>query len=118
LEDISPDDLDPLPHSEPSDTAALRRVASVHEGSKWCSGCWARKDGMEFSRNAGEPSGLERICRVCTSATRREWYRLNREHRLALLRAWRQARKDEAARAEREFLASLPFVDHPLVRDK
>ena len=74
---------------------------------KRCTKCGELKPLTEFYRQKTGRGGYRADCKACLAARAKQWYRRNREHAIAQVKAWQQANPDrvkaarKAARARR-----------------
>lgn len=82
--------------------AAAKRVAAPPPGMKRCSKCAVLKSLEYFQPRRTHSTGREPWCRACVSTQRRDVYHLNRETRLAQIKAYADLHREESAVYHRE----------------
>lgn len=87
------------------------RPTAVSAGAlKQCGTCRQFKALTDFNRKSGRADGRQEVCRDCNRESSRHYYRRNREHHIAVIRARTVAQKAESL----AYIAGY-LIDHPCV---
>lgn len=78
---------------------------------KRCGSCGVEKALSDFNRKSSRPDGLQEVCRACNRESSRRYYRRNREHHVAVVRARTDAQKTKAIALVAAYLSTHPCVD-------
>lgn len=70
---------------------------------KRCKKCGDSKPLSEFHRASGMADGYRSECKVCSRASRRAWYVVNREKAIANVKRWQQANRVEYNAKQRAY---------------
>ena len=77
---------------------------------KRCKKCGKQKPVAAFYPAAGTLDGLRGECKACSSATKKAWYRKNRQRAIARAVAWQRANQDRYNARMREYRRQHPEV--------
>ncbi|MBY6061659.1 hypothetical protein [Microbacterium esteraromaticum] len=78
---------------------------------KRCGTCKKSKPLADFNRKSSRSDGLQEVCRECNRASSRKYYRENRQHHLAVIRARTDAQRAAGRAAVAQHLREHPCVD-------
>ncbi|WP_314426014.1 hypothetical protein [uncultured Microbacterium sp.] len=96
----------PIEHGDaPTDPDAASPVL------KRCGTCEASKPLADFNRKKSRADGLQETCRECNRAASRRYYRQNRAHHIAVIRARTNAQREASLRFVTDYLHAHPCVD-------
>ncbi|MFJ4174828.1 hypothetical protein [Microbacterium sp. NPDC089696] len=82
--------------------------SDASDDARRCGSCGVTKTRADFNRKASRADGLQEVCRECNRESSRRYYRRNREHHLAVVRA-----RTDAQRAAATGLVSAYLLAHP-----
>jgi hypothetical protein len=76
-----------------------------------CGTCRAAKPLADFNRKSTRSDGLQETCRECNRAASRRYYRENRAHHIAVIRARTDAQREASQKFIAAYLLTHPCVD-------
>ncbi|MFJ4222664.1 hypothetical protein [Microbacterium sp. NPDC089695] len=83
-------------------------MSDTSRDARRCSSCGTVKTRADFNRKRSRADGLQEVCRDCNRKSSRDYYRRNREHHLAVVRA-----RTAAQRAAATDLVATHLREHP-----
>ena len=90
---------------------AQKDSSDPRAAGKRCGACGLEKPRSDFNRKSSRRDGLQEVCRECNRESSRRYYRRNRDHHIAVVRARTDAQKTRAIAHIRAHLSSHPCVD-------
>lgn len=78
---------------------------------KRCGTCGISKPIVDFNRKRSSADGHQEVCRSCNRESSRRYYRQNREHHIAVIRARTKAQHARSISFVAEYLSENPCVD-------
>lgn len=84
--------------------------SDANDDARRCGSCGVTKTRADFNRKASRSDGLQEVCRDCNRESSRRYYRRNRDHHLAVVRA-----RTTAQRAAATALVAAHPLTHPCV---
>jgi len=95
----------------PGEVIAETGSTDPRAARKRCGTCGVEKALSDFNRKSARTDGLQEVCRDCNRESSRRYYRRNREHHIAVIRARTDAQKAKAIAFIAAYLSVHPCVD-------